>query len=153
LLSRGHVSSMTGGRTCPIYYQRVAQACFKHDFGEESKVAVPQPCFKHDFGGESKVTLPEPCFKHDFGGSRTLLSRRHVSSMTGERTCPIYDRGVVSVEKGSMIIRYKLAELIKKFSGREPLSGKPCFKHDRRMYMSDVQLRTSKLDNFGSRSR
>ena len=49
-------------------------------------------------------------------GSRTLLSLSHVSSMTGECTCPIYYQGVVSVEKGDMIIRYKLPELIKKVS-------------------------------------
>jgi len=41
-------------------------------------------------------------------GSRTLLSRSHVSSMTGIGcTCPIYYRGVVSVEKGSVIDIYK----------------------------------------------
>jgi hypothetical protein len=36
--------------------------------------------------------------------------------MTGGCTCPIYYQGVVSVEKGSVIIRYKLVELIKKVS-------------------------------------
>jgi hypothetical protein len=50
-------------------------------------------------------------------GSGTLLSHSHVSSMTGGCTCPIYYQGVVSVEKGSVIIRYKLAELIKSFLG------------------------------------
>jgi hypothetical protein len=49
-----------------------------------------------------------------WAGSRTLLSRSHVSSMTGGYTCPIYYRGVVSVQKGRLIIRYKLAELFKK---------------------------------------
>jgi hypothetical protein len=33
--------------------------------------------------------------------------------MTGGCTCPIYYQGVVSVEKGSVIVRYELAELIK----------------------------------------
>jgi len=47
-------------------------------------------------------------------GSRTLLSRRRVSSTTGGYTSPIYYRGAVSVEKGSVIIRYKLADLNKK---------------------------------------
>jgi hypothetical protein len=43
--------------------------------------------------------------------------------MTGGCTCPIYYQGVVRVEKGSVIIRYKLAELIKTFLKREtPLS-------------------------------
>jgi len=51
-------------------------------------------------------------------GSRTLLSRSRVSSMTGGCTCPIYYQGVVSVEKGSVIIRYKLAELLKTVSKR-----------------------------------
>jgi len=36
--------------------------------------------------------------------------------MTGGCTCPIYYQGVVSVEKGRVIIGYKLAELIKKVS-------------------------------------
>ena len=36
--------------------------------------------------------------------------------MTGGRTRPIYYRGIVSVETGSVIIRYKLPELIKKLS-------------------------------------
>jgi hypothetical protein len=45
-------------------------------------------------------------------GSRTLLSHSHVSSMTGGCTCPIYYQRVVGVEKGSVIIRYKLPELI-----------------------------------------
>jgi len=58
--------------------------------------------------------LPLPCFRHDLAGSQTLLSRSHVSSMTGRCTCPISYQGVVSLEKGSVIIRYKLAELIKK---------------------------------------
>jgi len=48
--------------------------------------------------------------------SRTLLSRSHGSSMTGGSTCPIYYQGIVSLEKGSVIIRYKLPELIKKAS-------------------------------------
>jgi len=36
--------------------------------------------------------------------------------MTGGCTCPMYYRGVVSVEIGGVIIRYKLPELIKKVS-------------------------------------
>jgi len=36
--------------------------------------------------------------------------------MTGGYTCPIYDQGVVSVAKGSVIIRFKLPELIKNVS-------------------------------------
>ena len=83
-----------------------------------------------------------------------MLSRSHVSSMTGGCTCPISYRGVVSVEKESMIIRYKLAELIKKCLSREPSRShvssmpyggesnhalpQPCFKHDRRMHLSDI---------------
>ena len=68
--------------------------------------------------------LPLPCSKHDDVGvgSRTLFSRSHVSSMTGEWACPIYYRGVVSVEKGSVIIRYKLPELMKKLLRRLPRS-------------------------------
>jgi hypothetical protein len=36
--------------------------------------------------------------------------------MAGGSTCPIYYQGVVSLEKGSETIRYKLPELIKKVS-------------------------------------
>jgi len=43
------------------------------------------------------------------------LSCRHVS-MTGGCTCPIYYQGVVRLEKRSVIIRYKLPELIKRVS-------------------------------------
>jgi len=46
-------------------------------------------------------------------GSRTLLSRSLVSSMTDGCTYPIYYQRVVSLEKGSVIIRYTLPELIK----------------------------------------
>ena len=51
--------------------------------------------------------LPRPCFKHDWAGRRTLLSCSHVSSMTSGYSDPIYYRRVVSVEKGSVIARYK----------------------------------------------
>jgi len=44
-------------------------------------------------------------------GNRTLLSSSHGSSI-GAYICPIYHQEV-SVEKGSVIIRYKWAELIK----------------------------------------
>jgi len=44
-------------------------------------------------------------------GSRTLRSRRHVSSMTGECTCGIYYQGVATVDKGSVIIRHKKNKL------------------------------------------
>jgi len=66
----------------------------------------------------------------------------------------MYYQGVVSVEKGSVIIRYKLAELIKKvlrgnpslaqprfkhdYGGESnPALAQPCCKHDRGMYLSD----------------
>jgi len=42
--------------------------------------------------------------------------------MTGGCTCPIYYQEVVSAEKGSVIIRYKLPELIKNVSCGELLS-------------------------------
>ena len=49
-------------------------------------------------------------------GSQTVTSRSHVSSMTGACTYPIYNQGVVSIEKGSVTIRYKLPEIIKTVS-------------------------------------
>jgi len=48
--------------------------------------------------------------------SRTLLCCSHVSSVAGGCTGQIYYQGVVSVEKGSVIIRCKLPERIKKVS-------------------------------------
>ena len=45
------------------------------------------------------------------GGESNLLSRSHVSSMTGGCTWPIYYQEVISVEKGSVIIRHQLAPL------------------------------------------
>ena len=61
-------------------------------------------------------------------GGRTLLSRSRVSSMTCGCTCPIYYQGVVSVEKGSVIILYKLADLIQNsFLGEEPHSPSAMF--------------------------
>jgi len=50
-------------------------------------------------------------------GSGTLLFCSHVSSMTGRCGCPVYYQGVVSREKGRVIIRHKLPELIKSFCG------------------------------------
>jgi len=126
LLSRSHVSSMTGGCTCPIYYQGVVSL-------EKGSVVI-------------RYKLPElikkvwrgtpPSRSHVSSmtmiGSRTLLSRSRVSSMTGGCTCPIYYQRVVGVQKGSVIIRYKLPELFKKsFLGESNLARlQPCFKHD-----------------------
>ena len=62
-------------------------------------------------------------------GSRTLPSRSHVSSMTGECTYSIYYQRVVSVDKGSVISRYKKKQnsLPKKvpLRRRTPLSRGP----------------------------
>jgi hypothetical protein len=78
--------------------------------------------------------------------------------MTGECTYPIYHQRVVSVDKGSVIIRYKKNKLAyrKKFlRGGEPRSQaamfqawlggesnptlpQSCFKLDRRVYLSDI---------------
>jgi len=114
--------------------------------------------------------LPQPCLKHDYAGSRSLLSLSHASSMTGGCPCSIYYQGVFSVEKGGVIIRCKLPELIKTVSeagnpavtqpyfkhdyGREsnPALPQPCFQHDRRLYLSDIlpgscQCRKRRCDN------
>ena len=63
-------------------------------------------------------------------GSRTLLSGSHVSSMTGECTYPICNQGVVSLQNGSVIIRYKLVELKNVSEAANPALPKPCFKYD-----------------------
>jgi len=47
----------------------------------------------------------------NMAGSRTLLSHSHVSSMTGECTYLTYYQRVVSVDKGSVIIRYKKQQI------------------------------------------
>jgi hypothetical protein len=118
LLSRSHISSMTGGCTCPIYYQGVVNV-------EKGSVMIryklPELIKKSFVGGEplsrshvSSMTMV---------GSGTLLSRSHVPGMTGGCTCPIYHQGVFRLEKGSVIVRYKLPELIKKCLSRPtPLS-------------------------------
>ena len=49
--------------------------------------------------------------------------------MTGECTYPIYYQRVVSVDKGNVIIRYK----------KNKLAPVAYFKHDRRMYLCDIQ--------------
>jgi len=117
MLSRSHVSSMTGGYTCPIYYRGVLSIekesmIIRYKLAELiKKVLRPEP-----FSRSQVSSMP-------MVGRRTMLSRSHVSSMTGRCTCPISYRGVFSIEKESMIIRYNLAELIKKFLSRgTPLS-------------------------------
>jgi len=113
---------MAGGCTCPIYYQRLVSVDkgsviirYKHKLAYQKKSlrkgnpVLPQPCFKHDYGGESNPDLPRTCCKHD---------RR------------IYYHGVVRVEKGCVIIRYKLAELIKKKLARNSSPPQPCFEHN-----------------------
>jgi len=63
-------------------------------------------------------------------GSRTLFFRSHVSSMTGECTYLIYYQRVVSVDKGSVIIRYKKQQISlskKVLRGGEPRSPADMF--------------------------
>ena len=117
LLSRSHVSSMTGECTYPIYYQRVVSL-------EKGSVIIryPLPELTQKVSDAANPALPQPCFKHDYGGESNLLSRSHVSSMTGGCTFPIYYPGVVSVEKGRVIIRYTLAQLSKSILDGEPPS-------------------------------
>ena len=44
-------------------------------------------------------------------GSRTMPSRRHVSSMTGECTYPIYHQRVVNVENGALLHHLVFGEM------------------------------------------
>ena len=150
LLSRSNVSSTTGGCTCPIYYQGVVNV-------EKGGVIIRYKLaelIKTKFLGQEPPLLRSHVSSMTMVGSRILLSRSHVSSMTGGCSYPIYYQGVVSVEQRSVIIRYKLAELIKKLCGEpalpqpcfkhdyagesNPTLPQPCFKHDRRMYLSDI---------------
>jgi hypothetical protein len=100
---------MTGGSTCPICYQGVVRV-------EKGSVIIRYKIAERI----EKVWRGTPLSRRHVSsttvGSRTLLSRSRASSMTGGCTCPIYYQGVVSVEKGSVIIRYQLAELIEKVS-------------------------------------
>jgi len=165
LLSRSHVSSMTGGCPCPIYYQEVVNL---EKGGVIIRCKLPE-LIKNILRQRTPLSSSH-ISSMTMVGSRTLLSRSHVSSMTGGCTCPIYYQGVVSVEKGGVIIRYKLPEPIKKVCqagnpavpqpyfkhdyGREsnPALPQPCFQHDRRMYLSDMlpescQCRKRRCDN------
>jgi hypothetical protein len=87
---------MAGAWTCPIYYRGAVSV-------EKGSVII-------------RYKLPELIKKFLrrgnalLQGGRTLLSRSHVPSMTGGCTCPIYYQGVVSFEKGGVIMRYKLAD-------------------------------------------
>ena len=138
---------MTGGCTCPIYYQGVVSV---EKGGVITRYKLPELI--------KKVSQPLSCshVSSMTTRSRSLLALSHVSSMTGGCTCPIYYQGVVSVEKGGVIIRYKLPELIKTVASagnpalpppclkhdyagsRSLLFPQPCFKHDRRMSLSYI---------------
>jgi len=107
LLSGSHVSSMTGGFTCPIYYQGVVSV--------EKASMIIRYKLPQRTGKVSEVSCSHVS-SMTRAGSRSVLSRSHVSSMIGGLTCPIYYQGVVSIEKGSVIIRYNLPEFIKKVS-------------------------------------
>jgi len=75
LLCRSHVSSMTGGCNCPIYYQGVVRLQKRNviiryklpelikKVSEAGNAPLSQPCFKHDYGGESNPALPQQYFK------------------------------------------------------------------------------------------
>jgi len=117
---------MTGEWICPIYYQGVVSL-------EKGTVIIvcKLPELTKNISEAGSPALPQPCFKHDYAGSGTLLSHSHVSSMAGGCTCLIYYQGVVSLEKGSVIIRYKLPGLSKKVPEAENLPlPQPRFKHD-----------------------
>jgi len=104
---------MTGGWTCPIDYRGVVNvekgsSIIRYKLAELIQKFLrwgtplsrrPQLHFKHDYGGESKPALQQPRFKHD---SDELV--RYTT------------REAVILEKGSVIIRYKLPELIKNAS-------------------------------------
>jgi hypothetical protein len=104
---------MTGGCTYPIYYHRAVSVNKGSVIIRYKKNKLAHQ--KKFLRGETPLSLGRDSSMSRAGG-RILLSRSHVSSMAGGCTCPIYYRGVVSVEKGSVIIRCKLAELIKKVS-------------------------------------
>jgi len=112
LLSGSHVSSMTGGCTYLIYYQGVVSL---KNGSVTIRYKLPELIKNCALGGKAPLSRGHvSCMTRV--GNRTLLSRSHVSSMTDGGTCPMYYQGVVSVEKGSVIIRYKLGELIKNVS-------------------------------------
>ena len=110
MVFHSHVSSMAGGCTCSIYYQGVVSI-------EKGSVIIRYK-LPERIGKVSEVSCSHVSSMTK-AGSRSVLSRSHVSSMTGGLTCPIYYQGVVSIEKGSVIIRYNLPELLQS-----------CFKRD-----------------------
>jgi len=109
---------MTGGCTCPIYYQgvvRVEKGCviIGYKLAELIKKiwrGTPPPR-----SHVSSITMVESrnllsrshVSSMTMVGSRTLLSRSHVSTTAGGCTYPTYYQRVVSADKGSVIIRYK----------------------------------------------
>jgi len=152
LLSRSHVSSMTGGCTCPIYYQGDVRVA-KGSVIIRSK--LPELIKNVSRAGNCS---PADMFQACIGGGSNLLSRNYVSSTTGECTCPIEYQGVFSVAKGSVIIRSKLPELIKNVSWAgnrllscsnvpsmprwwvEPALPQPCFQHDRELLVPKKEV-------------
>jgi hypothetical protein len=102
---------MTGGCPRPIYYHSVVSL-------EKGSVIIRYklPEFIKEVAEAANPISRSLVSSMTIVGSRTLLPRSHVSSMTGGCTCPICYQGVVSVEKGNLIIRYKLPELIKTVS-------------------------------------
>ena len=141
---------MTGGCTYPIYYQGAVSL-------EKGSVIIryklPELIKKASQGGAPLSRVAKEFLRRGtprsrrhlssmaMVGIRTLLSHSHVLSMTSGCSWSIYHWGVVSVEKGSVIIRYKSPELIKKVSyGGNPAAAlpQPCLKHDRRMFLSNI---------------
>ena len=121
MVFHSHVSSMAGGCTCWTYYQggvsiEKGSVMIRYKLPERIKKVSEASC-----SHVSNMTR---------AGSRTVLSRGHVSSMTGGFTCPIYYQGVMRSEKGSVIIRYKLPELITKILRQRTALLQSCFKHD-----------------------
>jgi len=122
---------MTGGCTYPIYYQRLVSVdkrsviirYKKHKLACQKMFLRRRTSRSRSHGSSMTMAGSRTLLSRShvssmtMAGSRTMLSRSHVSSMTGGCTCSINYQGVVSVKKGSVIIRYKLAELIKSFSG------------------------------------
>jgi len=93
---------MTGGCTGPIYYQGVVSV----EKGSVMILYQLAELIKKDSEPANPLSRSHVS-SMTRAGSRTLPSRRHIPSMTGERTYPIYYQTVVSVDKGSMIIRYQ----------------------------------------------
>ena len=78
-VSRGHVSSMTGGCNCPIYYAGVVSV---ENGGRIIRYQLAERIKTVSLAGNPNPALPQVCFKLHYSGYH-LLTQMYLSD-TGE---------------------------------------------------------------------